>query len=55
MKETIKRLKEWANRANPPNDGLHRRAKSMEKALERMEKVKNPFWNAKDRLSFQHG
>ena len=21
MKETIKRLKEWANRANPPNDG----------------------------------
>lgn len=43
MKETIKRLKEWANRANPPNDGMHRRAKSMEKALERMEKLNRPI------------
>jgi ATPase subunit of ABC transporter with duplicated ATPase domains len=47
MKDTIKRLKEWANRANPPNDGLHRRAKSMEKALERMEKVKKPVLERK--------
>lgn len=45
MKETIKRLKEWANQANPPNEGLHKRAKSMEKALERMEKVKRPNIN----------
>src|SRR5690625_1462811 len=42
MKETIKRLKEWANQANPPNDGLHRRAKSMEKALARIEVKKRP-------------
>ncbi|WP_078393313.1 ribosomal protection-like ABC-F family protein [Shouchella patagoniensis] len=42
MKETIKRLKEWANRANPPNAGLHRRAKSMEKALARIEVLQKP-------------
>ncbi|WP_026695049.1 ribosomal protection-like ABC-F family protein [Peribacillus kribbensis] len=42
MKEAIKRLKEWANRANPPNEGLHRRARNMERALERMEKLKRP-------------
>ncbi|WEG14798.1 ABC-F type ribosomal protection protein [Pullulanibacillus sp. KACC 23026] len=47
MKETIKRLKEWANQANPPNDGMHRRAKSMEKALERMEKLNRPIINPK--------
>jgi ATPase subunit of ABC transporter with duplicated ATPase domains len=43
MKEAIKRLREWANRANPPNDGMHRRARSMEKALERMEKINRPI------------
>lgn len=42
MKEAIKRLKEWANRANPPNEGLHKRAKNMERALERMEKLAKP-------------
>ncbi|MBD8025122.1 ABC-F type ribosomal protection protein [Ureibacillus sp. Re31] len=42
MKETIKRLKQWANEANPPNASLHRRAKSMEKALARIELVKKP-------------
>lgn len=42
MKATIKRLKEWANQANPPNAGLHRRAKSMEKALDRIELKKKP-------------
>lgn len=42
MKETIKRLKEWGNQSNPPNEAFHRRAKSMEKALERMEKVSRP-------------
>ncbi|MFC7440252.1 ribosomal protection-like ABC-F family protein [Laceyella putida] len=53
MKETIKRLKEWANRANPPNAGMHRRAKSMEKALERMEKIKKPVLERKKmRLHF---
>lgn len=54
MKATIKRLKEWANSANPPNDGLHRRAKSMEKALERMEKLDRPkMEDDKMKLSFQ--
>ncbi|CAG9622437.1 ribosomal protection-like ABC-F family protein [Sutcliffiella rhizosphaerae] len=47
MRETIKRLKEWANQSNPPNAGLHRRAKSMEKALDRMEKVKRPILERK--------
>jgi ATPase components of ABC transporters with duplicated ATPase domains len=42
MRETIKRLKEWANQAVPPNAGLHRRAKSMEKALDRIERLKRP-------------
>jgi ATP-binding cassette, subfamily F, member 3 len=42
MKETIKRLKLWANQANPPNEGLHKRARSMESALERMEKLDKP-------------
>lgn len=43
MKETIKQLRDWANRANPPNEKFYRRAKSMEKALDRMEKVKRPI------------
>ncbi|MFD1415646.1 ribosomal protection-like ABC-F family protein [Oceanobacillus jeddahense] len=47
MKEAIKRLKEWANRANPPNEGLHKRAKNMERALERMEKIDKPQLNRK--------
>ncbi len=42
MKETIKRLKQWANQANPPNEGLHKRARNMERALERMEKIERP-------------
>ncbi|MBP0726321.1 ABC-F type ribosomal protection protein [Bacillus sp. RG28] len=42
MKEAIKRLKEWANSCTPPNEGLHRRARNMERALERMEKLKRP-------------
>ncbi|WP_042478026.1 ribosomal protection-like ABC-F family protein [Bacillus ndiopicus] len=51
MQETIKRLKQWANEANPPNDGLHRRAKSMEKALARIERVKKPISMKKMNLS----
>lgn len=43
MKEAIKRLRDWANRANPPNEKFYRRAKSMEKALERMEKIDRPI------------
>ncbi|SFS43595.1 ribosomal protection-like ABC-F family protein [Marininema halotolerans] len=47
MKEAIKRLREWANRANPPNDGMHRRASSMEKALQRIEQRKKPVLERK--------
>ena len=54
MKETIKRLKEWANRANPPNAGMHRRAKSMEKALARIETLDRPVLSKKQMaLEFQ--
>ncbi|MFY0542579.1 ribosomal protection-like ABC-F family protein [Brevibacillus sp. H7] len=42
MQETIKRLKEWGNRSNPPNEAFHRRAKSMEKALARIERIERP-------------
>ncbi|WP_423809696.1 ribosomal protection-like ABC-F family protein [Planomicrobium okeanokoites] len=56
MKETIKRLKEWANRANPPNAGMHRRAKSMEKALARIEVLDRPVLSRKQMaLDFQSG
>ncbi|MGE7859204.1 MULTISPECIES: ribosomal protection-like ABC-F family protein [Bacillus] len=47
MKEAIKRLREWANQANPPNEGLHKRARNMERALERMEKLKRPMLERK--------
>ncbi|MGB5945775.1 ribosomal protection-like ABC-F family protein [Paenisporosarcina sp.] len=43
MKEAIKRLRLWANEAVPPNAALHRRARNMERALERMEKVRKPL------------
>lgn len=56
MRETIKRLKEWANRANPPNAGMHRQAKSMEKAMNRIERVKKPVMNRKQvQLDFEQG
>lgn len=47
MKDAIKRLRAWANRANPPNADLHRRARNMERALERMEKLHRPILNRK--------
>ncbi|WP_409293240.1 ribosomal protection-like ABC-F family protein [Peribacillus sp. SCS-37] len=56
MKEAIKRLKEWANQANPPNEGLHKRARNMERALERMEKLKRPILERKKMgLSLESG
>ncbi|OPA42138.1 ABC transporter ATP-binding protein [Bacillus cereus] len=47
MKEAIKRLREWANQANPPNEGLHKRARNMERVLERIEKLKRPILERK--------
>lgn len=54
MKETIKRLKEWANRANPPNAGMHRQAKSIEKALARIELLDRPVL-AKKQMALDFG
>lgn len=42
IKEAIRRLRQWANEASPPNPDLFRKAKSMEKMLERIELVKKP-------------
>lgn len=47
MKEAIKQLKDWANRANPPSAALHKRAKNMERALEKIEKLNRPILNRK--------
>ncbi len=51
MQEAIKRLRQWANEANPPNAALFRRAKSMEKALNRIERVKKPSTKKKMNLA----
>lgn len=54
MREAIKRLKQWANEAVPPNAAMHRRARNMERALERMEKVRKPLVDPKKMtLSFE--
>lgn len=42
IKESIHRLRQWANEASPPNPDLYRKAKVMEKMLERMELVRKP-------------
>ncbi|WP_019412932.1 ribosomal protection-like ABC-F family protein [Paenisporosarcina sp. TG20] len=47
MKDAIKRLRQWANEAVPPSAALHRRARNMERALERMEKVRKPLIDPK--------
>ncbi|WP_442602239.1 ribosomal protection-like ABC-F family protein [Paenibacillus sp. KN14-4R] len=47
MKESIKQLIDWGNRGNPPNPAFHTRAASMQKALDRMEKIKRPVLERK--------
>lgn len=47
MQESIKQLIQWGNEANPPNAGFHRRAASMQKALDRMVKLKRPLLERK--------
>ncbi|WP_163100775.1 ribosomal protection-like ABC-F family protein [Peribacillus alkalitolerans] len=47
MKEAIKRLRDWANRSNPPSAALHKRATNMQRALDRMEKLKKPILERK--------
>ncbi|MBS8266630.1 ABC transporter ATP-binding protein [Mesobacillus boroniphilus] len=52
MKEAIKRLRDWANRSNPPSAALHKRATNMERALARMEKLDRPVLNRK-KMNFE--
>lgn len=47
MKERAKILREWANQAKPPNPGLHKKARHMERMVERIKKVKKPFSSKK--------
>ncbi|WP_312471481.1 ribosomal protection-like ABC-F family protein [Neobacillus sp.] len=47
MKEAIRRLRDWANRSNPPSAALHKRATNMQRALDRMEKLDRPKMDAK--------
>lgn len=42
MKEAIKRLRDWANRSNPPSAALHKRATNMQRALDRIERLDRP-------------
>lgn len=47
MRQAIKRLRDWANRSNPPSAGLHRRATNMQRALDRMEVLDKPIVDRK--------
>lgn len=54
MQAAIKRLRDWANRSNPPSAGLHRRATNMQRALDRMVKMRRPILERKRMgLAFQ--
>lgn len=47
MEKAIKQLRIWAMASNPPSDAMFRRAKNMEKALERIVMVKRPVLTQK--------
>lgn len=53
IKEAIRRLRQWANEASPPNPDLYRKAKAMEKMLARMELVAKPKTEKKMNLQFE--
>jgi ATP-binding cassette subfamily F protein 3 len=46
MKQSIKQLRLWASQAKPPNAAMYRRAKSMEKALNRIQILDKPMLEA---------
>lgn len=48
MKTSIKQLRMWASQCNPPNAGMYRRAKSMEKSLNRIKRLDKPILNSKN-------
>ncbi|MEX5673376.1 MULTISPECIES: ribosomal protection-like ABC-F family protein [unclassified Staphylococcus] len=47
MKASIKQLRTWASQAKPPNAAMYRRAKSMEKALNRIKRLEKPTLDSK--------
>ncbi|REH99205.1 ribosomal protection-like ABC-F family protein [Staphylococcus felis] len=47
MKESIKQLRAWASQAKPPNAAMYRRAKNMEKALNRIKRIEKPTLDSK--------
>lgn len=53
IRDAIQRLRQWANEASPPNPDLYRKAKTMERMLERMEKVKKPKIQKKMNLQLE--
>ncbi|GEK32781.1 ribosomal protection-like ABC-F family protein [Kurthia sibirica] len=53
MRDSIRRLRQWANEASPPNPDLFRKAKTMERMLERLEKVKKPTVQKKMNLQLE--
>lgn len=53
MRDAIRRLRQWANEASPPNPDLYRKAKVMERMLERLEKVKKPRVQKKMNLQLE--
>lgn len=42
MEDSIKQLRLWASQAKPPNAAMYKRAKSMEKALNRIKRLDKP-------------
>ncbi|BCU51354.1 ABC transporter ATP-binding protein [Staphylococcus auricularis] len=48
MKESIKQLRIWAGQAKPPNAAMYKRAKSMEKALNRIQRLEKPVFEPKN-------
>lgn len=56
MKDAVRRLRQWANEASPPSEKLFKKAKSMERALGRMEKIDKPVMDPKRmKLSLEAG
>ncbi|OHP66264.1 ribosomal protection-like ABC-F family protein [Staphylococcus sp. HMSC062C03] len=48
LKASIKQLRMWASQSNPPNAAMYRRAKSMEKSLNRIKRLDKLILNSKN-------
>lgn len=51
MEQSIKQLRMWASQAKPPNAAMYKRAKSMEKALNRIKRFEKPILET-DKMKF---